>query len=270
MKLCLCFHCLCESYDKVSGEAQELFVSLPDMKELIEVLLGRGYRFTTVDDPADNTVTITLDDGYHNNLLFGELAQRYNIPYVVFVSTYYTQSGAGFPWLSAESQSYAQMYQFDYYAHHERADGNPSPPRDTSPHRPLTFDELSKLASTGLAEIGCHGHYHQPLSKAFENYLNQEQTLALSALNDGLGTKPRYYALANGMYTGPVVRDLLKTFAKVFTIDGLPYRAKDRVVHRISLTSPSVSASLIEQIDTATFFPRRVKRNLRTRRRLYS
>jgi peptidoglycan/xylan/chitin deacetylase (PgdA/CDA1 family) len=247
-----------------------LFVSLADMQDLIEGLLGRGYRFTPVDDPGDKTVTITFDDGYYNNLLFSGLAQQYQIPYVLFVSTYYTQSGEGFPWLKAGAQSYAQMYQFDYYTHHQEASGRPSPPRDTSPHRPLTFDELSKLASLGLAEIGCHGHYHQPLSKGFETFLGQEMSSALSALDSELGAKPRYYALANGMYTGPVVRELLKTFTKVFTIDGLPYRAKDRVVHRISLTSPSVSASLIEQIDTATFFPRRVKRNLRTRRRLHS
>ena len=56
MNLCLCFHCLCESYDEVTGEAQELFVSLADMRELIERLLERGYRFSSVDDPGGDTV----------------------------------------------------------------------------------------------------------------------------------------------------------------------------------------------------------------------
>ena len=273
MKLCLCFHCLCESYEELPGDAQELFVSLADMRGLIEGLLGRGYRFSTVDDPADNTVAITFDDGYYNNLLFDELAQQYDIPYVVFVSAYYTQSGVGYPWLKAQGQSYAQMYNFDYYAHHQEADshqsGSLSVSKDTTPQRPLTFRELSQLAGNGLAEIGCHGYYHQPLSKEFETYLHQEQTLALSALDEGLVTKPRYYALANGMYTAPVVRELLKTFTKVFTIEGLPYRPKDKVVHRMSLTSPSMSLPLIEQIDTATYLPRRIKRSVRTRRRLF-
>ena len=36
MKLCLCFHCLCKSYEEVTGDAQELFVSLEDMRGLIE------------------------------------------------------------------------------------------------------------------------------------------------------------------------------------------------------------------------------------------
>ena len=89
MKLCLCFHCLCASYEGLTGGAQELFVSLDDMRDLIEQLLTRGYRFSTVEDPADNTVAITFDDGYYNNLLFGELSRTYNIPYVIFVSAYY-------------------------------------------------------------------------------------------------------------------------------------------------------------------------------------
>ena len=269
MKLCLCFHCLCESYEGLTGAAQELFVSLADMRDLIEQLSDRGYRFSTVDDPADNTVAITFDDGYQNNLLFSELAQEYGIPYVVFVSAYYTQSGEGFPWLDAEGQSYAEMYQFDYYAHHEEASGRPKPPKDASPHRPLTIDELSNLASTGLAEIGCHGYFHQPLSKGYEAYLGQEMSLSLSFLDHELGAKPRYYALANGMYTGQVMRELLKSFSKVFTIEGLPYRPKDRVVHRMSLVSPNVSSPLVEQIDHSMNFARQLKRTLRTRRRMW-
>ena len=269
MKLCLCFHCLCESYDGLTGAAQELFVSLADMRDMIEQLSGRGYRFSTVDDPADNTVAITFDDGYHNNLLFAELAQQYEIPYVVFVSAYYTQSGEGFPWFKAEGLSYADMYKFDYYAHHEEASRQPTPPRDNSPSRPLTIDELSYLTSTGLAEIGCHGYYHQPLSKGFENYLGQEMSLSLSFLDHELGTKPRYYALANGMYTRQVVQELLKSFTKVFTIEGMPYRTKDSVVHRMSLISPNVSGTLVEQIDRSMNFARQLKRTVRTRRRMW-
>ena len=269
MKLCLCFHCLCESYDGLTGSDRELFVSLADMRELIEQLQARGYKFSTLEDPADNTVSITFDDGYFNNLLFTELSQEYSIPYVVFVSAYYPLSGQGFPWLGANGSGYSQMYQFDYYDHHRGPSKVGDASRDTSPHRPLTFDELSTMTGNTLAEIGCHGYYHQPLSQEFEKYLEQEMSLALAVFESELDTKPRYYALANGMYTGQVVRELLKAFTKVFTIDGLPYGPKDKVIHRISLTSPSVSLPLIEQIDTATFLPRRFKRAVRTRRRLF-
>lgn len=268
MKLCLCFHCLCESYEGLTGTAQDLFVSLEDMRNLIDQLLERGYKFSTMDDPTDKTVSITFDDGYYNNLLFSDLAQEYDIPYVMFVSAYYTQSGDGFPWLESGCPSYHQMYQFDYYAHHQRAKILGTAAKDSSPQRPLTFDELNNLVSTGLVEIGCHGYYHQPLSKGFETYLEQEMSSALSLLHSEMRVKPRYFALANGMYTRQVVRDLLKTFSKVFTIDGMPYRPKDKVIHRMSLTSPSVSVPLIDQIDNSTFLPRRLKRVIRTKRRL--
>jgi peptidoglycan/xylan/chitin deacetylase (PgdA/CDA1 family) len=269
MKLCLCFHCLCESYDDISGESGELFVSLDDMRGLIERLLTRGYTFSDLEDTADNTVSITFDDGYANNLLFAELAHEYEIPYIVFVSAYYSQTGEGFPWMVPIGKNYEQMHQFNYYSHHQARGDNSVLKPDTSQARPMTFDELSDLAGTGLMEIGCHGYYHQPLSKEFERYMDDERTRSMSVFNEYLGVIPRYYALANGMYTGQVVRDLLKTFDKVLTIDGTAFRAKDKVIHRLSLTSPNTSAPLIDQIDQSMRFARQVKRAIRTKRRLF-
>lgn len=268
MKLCLCFHCLCESYEGLTGTSQELFVSLADMREMIEGFLDRGYKFSTLEDPAENTVAITFDDGYFNNLLFTELAQEYSIPYVIFVPAYYPLSGEGFPWLRADTDSYSCMHRFDYYAHHDGTVGDRQPLVDTSQERPLTFDELSTMTKSGLVDIGCHGYYHQPLSKGFEKYLEQEESLALSVLYDRLSVKPKYFGLANGMYTGHVVRELLKTFTRVFTIDGRPYRPKDRIIHRMSLTNPNVSGPLVEQIDRNMNFARQLKRAVRTKRRL--
>jgi peptidoglycan/xylan/chitin deacetylase (PgdA/CDA1 family) len=268
MKLCLCFHCLCESYDDITGDSGELYVSLDDMRGMIEQFLDRGYRFTDLEDPADKTVTITFDDGYANNQLFSGLAQEYNIPYIVFVSAYYTQTGEGFPWMKTASQCYDDMYRFDYYSHHsDRGEGAVVTP-DTSPARPITYEELATMNSSDLMEIGCHGYYHQPLSKEYEEYTEPERSQSMAVFGDHLGVKPRYYALANGMYTGRVVRELLQNFSKVLTIDGTAYRPKDKVVHRLSLTSPNASAPLMDQVDKSMRFLRQVKRAFRTRRRL--
>jgi peptidoglycan/xylan/chitin deacetylase (PgdA/CDA1 family) len=238
------------------------------MREMIEQFLARGYRFTDLEDPSDKTVTITFDDGYANNLLFSALAQEYNIPYIVFVSAYYTQTGTGFPWMDPNQKNYDQMYQFDYYSHHEDLGGSAVAKSESPQARPITINELSSLISTGLMELGCHGYYHQPLSKEFERYTENERSRSMSVFNDHLDANPRYYALANGVYTGRVVRDLLKTFDKVLTIDGMAFRSKDKVVHRLSLTSPDTSAPLSDQIDKSMRFIRQVKRAFRTRRRL--
>jgi len=67
MNICLCFHGLCESYDDLPDFGRELFVSLPDMRELIEELSVRRFTFGGVDDGAANIVSFTFDDGYYNN-----------------------------------------------------------------------------------------------------------------------------------------------------------------------------------------------------------
>ncbi len=269
MKLCLCFHCLCESYDSVPSRGQELFISIPDLRELIEQLKERGYRFAPIDDAGDQTVTITFDDGYYNNRLFGGLSTEYSIPFVLFVSAYYLSSGTGFPWLNIAGQSYDQMHEFDYYAYFgANGDSVRSPETDTAV-RPMTFSELETLAKSCQMEVGCHGYYHQPLSSRFENRLAQERDSSMATLRESLEVSPRYFSLANGQYSKSVMRELLHSFEKVFTIDGRPVRSNGRVVHRMSLVSPVLGGPLIQQIDSALAPARRIKRALRTARNLY-
>ena len=268
MKLCLLFHCLCESYDEVPQRGRELFVSQSDMRVLAEQLLDRGYSFSTLEDQAPNTVTFTFDDGYYNNILFSDLSRFYHIPYVIFLPAYYVMSGDQFPWFLEEGIDYSQIHNFDYYAHYRELPAARTVDGAGSIDRPMTFEELKCLRDSDKVEYGCHGYYHQPLSRSYEKYLSSEQDLAMSALKENLGIVPRYFGLANGQYTKRVMGELLKTFDKVFTIEGRPFRYRDRVVHRLSLTNPNVSRPLIRQIDQHLGALRQVKRAFRTFRRL--
>jgi hypothetical protein len=92
---------------------------------MIQDLLGRGYRFTTLDDPEPNTVTITFDDGYYNNVLFTELSETYRIPYVIFLAAYYNLTGAGFPWFVNQGEYYSQVQTFDLYKYHRELQDSP-------------------------------------------------------------------------------------------------------------------------------------------------
>lgn len=269
MKLCLLLHCLCESYDEIPHHGKDLFVSVSDMRTLAEELLTRGYKFAPPDDPAPDTVTLTFDDGYYNNYLFREIASSYSIPYTIFVSAHYVLSGEGFPWFMNDGKSYSRLHDFDYYSDYDslrarRGDEQPSPT-----HRPLSIAELRDLASTGLMEVGCHGYYHQPLSSKYRKYLPRERDLALEGLDKSLGLKPRYYAMANGLYTRSVVRELLKTFDRVFTSDGRPTKPRDRVIHRLNLVNPNIGGPLVRQIDKHLMALRQLKRTVRTTRRLW-
>ena len=264
MKLCLLFHCLCESYDSVPDRGRELYVSVSDMGVMVEGLLERVYKFSTLDDPAPNTVTMTFDDGYYNNYLFRELSRSYNIPYIIFLPAYYVMTGDRFPWFMDNGIDYAQVHSFDYYANYS---GLPVT-QASAIERPMSFEELGEMASDDRVEYGCHGYYHQPLSKQYEKYLCRERDLALSALKENLGIVPRYFALANGTYTRRVVKELLRTFDKVLTIEGRPFHPGDAVVHRLSLINPNIGGPLIQQIDKSLGTLRQIKRTVRTLGRL--
>ena len=267
MKLCLLFHCLCRSYDELPARGRELYVSVQDMRTMLEALLARGYSFTSMDAEGSDTATITFDDGYFNNTLFAGLSDEFSIPYIIFVSAYYMQSGAGFPWLEGTGNGYDAMKHFDYYRWRQ-GQGDNGTGRALDPMtRPVTYDELRYLADSGRMEIGCHGYYHQPLSRAFEGYLDKEQELALDSLRDNLGLRPRFFGLANGLYTPRVMRGLLKSFDRVFTIGGRPFRPADRVVHRLSLVNPQMGGPLVHQIDRHLGRLRQLKRTVITARR---
>jgi peptidoglycan/xylan/chitin deacetylase (PgdA/CDA1 family) len=253
----------------VPSRGLELFISIPDLRELIEQLKERGYRFAPADDAGDQTVTITFDDGYYNNRLFSGLATEFSIPFVLFVSSYYVSSGTGFPWLNIEGQSYEQMHEFDYYSYFDSNESAGASPEPNPTVRPMTFAELETLASSCEMEVGCHGHYHQPLSRRFENHLAEERDNSMATLQERLGVSPRYFSLANGQYSKSVMRQLLNSFEKVFTIDGRPVRSNGRVVHRMSLVNPAVGGPLIQQIESALAPARRIKRAFRTTRSLY-
>ena len=269
MNLCLSFHCLCESYDQIPSGARDLFVSITDMEDLLKSLKDRGYTFDTFDKTAKDSVTVTFDDGYYNNILFEPISQDFSVPYLIFVSAYYLQSGDMYPWLLDEGYYYTEMASFDYYKNYQELI-NTRPPRTTnSIDRPMTFNELASLQSRSQMEIGCHGYYHQPLSKQFEMYLENEKSLSLSTLKEQIGFTPRYFALANGLYTNRIIKELLQTFDKVLTIEGRPHRPEDKVVHRLTMTNPDGGHSLIEQIDRHLNRLRQFRRVLRTTKRLH-
>ena len=231
---------------------------------MIEELSDRGYRFGSLEDSGPDLVSITFDDGYYNNVLFGDLANLYSIPYLIFVPSYYNQTGDPFPWFSGNGQRYEDIHLFNYYESYDemRRSQDGEAPEDLV--RPMTFAELGAMTESDLVEFGCHGYYHQPLSREFEHYVQQERDLGMKCLEENLGIKPRYFSLSNGMYTKGVVQELLKTFDRVLTIEGRPYRREDRIIHRLNLLSPKVAGPLVQQIDRHLRPLRQLRRRVRS------
>jgi peptidoglycan/xylan/chitin deacetylase (PgdA/CDA1 family) len=132
----------------------------------------------------------------------------------------------------------------------------------------MDFNDLKKMLGDGLSEIGCHGYYHQPLSEKYQDRTQSELDLGFNALHENLQVNPRYYALANGMYTRPVIKQLLNTFDRVLTIDGRPFGKRQRVVHRMSLINPEIAGPLVGQIDKSLNPARQLKRAVRIMRKM--
>jgi len=269
MKLCLLFHCLCASYEDVSGFQPELFVSLDDLEDMILEMKGRGFNFGPLDQDGNRTATISFDDGYYNNVLFGPLAKEYAIPYLLFISAYYCKSGAVYPWFLNDGPPDAGTLTFDYYQHFENLSDAPHPEDTDESVRPMSFLEVRDLLDSDLAEIGCHGYYHQPLTQEFEHFMRPERDRSMDCLYDALGVKPRYYSFANGAYTKGVLKELLETFERVFTIEGRAYHRDSKVIHRITLLNPTVAGPLVQQIDQHLKPLRQMRRAVRSFSRLH-
>jgi len=232
---------------------------------MVNALGRRGFTFGSVEDTTRNTVSISLDDGYYNNLLLQDFARRHSIPYVVFISPYYLETGEPYPWLANNGGSYSDMYKFDFYAESAHWKESLASQKSSDMERPMTIAELKSLNTDGLVEIGAHGYYHQALSADYEGYVNQEIDLGLAAIRSSLDEVPRYYALANGMYTKQVLRSLLDQFQRVFTIEGTAFHPSEPVVHRLTMVNPENGGPLIDQIDRHMMPLRRLRRAVRTR-----
>ncbi len=270
MKLCLLLHCLCESYKDIPDECNELFVSVEDVNQLADQLKSRNYQFTLFDDPTPNTITFTFDDGYYNNFLFENIANAYNIPFLVFISAYYNQSGINFPWFVPQIHKSYTTPSVNYYTNIDEI-SNPSyrSTPDDDNVRPFTPHELRTFINNNNVEIGCHGYYHQALSKRFQEHIISERDKCVTFIQAELGLRPNYFALPNGVYTKRVVKTLLESFDKVLTSDGIPFKTTNRVIHRLNLSNPNISGPLIDQIDRHISLIRRAKRTIHIRKNLW-
>jgi len=234
------------------------------MEAMIEELKKRGFSFGRLDDTSRKTITVTFDDGYYNNILFEKLAQSHDVPYLMFTSAYYNQSGNMYPWFQSHGGDYSGHKFPDYYEYFSDSRNAQEPGTEDDLVRPMTFAELDELNRSDLVEIGCHGYFHQPLSQPYEQYLSSERDLAMACLKDGLSITPRYFSLANGAYTKRVMSELLESFERVFTIEGRPYRRRSSVVDRITLLNPTTAGPLTEQIDRHLKPLRQIRRTVRS------
>ena len=123
------------------------------------------------------SVAITFDDGYADNLHeAARLLSRYDTPATFFVTTGYIGAGQEFWWDELERvvpfDQYLEVYQkLQPLTHADRRQLLNAMLKESGgsvacrpSHRPLTIEELQRLASNELVEIGAHTVTHPLLA----------------------------------------------------------------------------------------------------------
>ena len=150
-----------------------------------------------------NAVMVTFDDGYASMLhLALPVLERFQIPAVVFVCPDPVARGVRF-WFDAVAErsgvdAVAAMKTLPYDAWRAECRRQEMPALEGDPHRPLSVEELRRLAASPLIEIGAHTMTHPILAHAPLDRQREEIEQSQRVLAGWVGTAPRLFAYPNG------------------------------------------------------------------------
>jgi len=224
------FHaCLNHSsdYDKHFLYPQER-LTVQKLDEFIDYFLQAHYTFIspqdvlyTALDPEQHYALLTFDDGYFNNLNIIPVLEKYQVPAVFYVPTYYIDSDEIF-WSDAlykkrkeQGQSDEKIIQeviflkshplseindymvknFDKYILYHKVDE----------HRFMTSDELKQLNASPYAHIGNHTHRHEILTHLSLQEVKNEILTSQKILQNIIGESPQIISYPNGSFSPEII-----------------------------------------------------------------
>jgi len=253
--ICLVIHCLKRKSSPPFLAHKELFIQLKDVEKMIRTLRQAGYKFVlpmNIKESDGPTCSLTFDDGYFNNSYFLELAEKYNTPFILFLTSYNIVSQTPFIWdiwEATRGNKLRMSYLINYRKLYEKLRPEEKDLLKNENHRPYTMDELKIFASHPLAYLAPHTHTHQPIIGKYITNMDSELQENISFLNFFSGTLVDDFSLPCGLYTSSTKKRLLDRFKRIYTIDGGGFSPSDRVINRISLINPDVGGDLMAQIE---------------------
>ncbi|MBX3568075.1 MAG: polysaccharide deacetylase family protein [Rhizobiaceae bacterium] len=215
------FHSVLDGMDDLRGQTLDPFqpLTLADLETTVSLLRARGFGFVNgrhVDRPETvrRAAWLTFDDGYANNLKAVPLLERLRVPFTVFVSTGYVESGEAYWWdvLHRESrrrnvpageavrrrEALKQLEPAAIRGELVAAFGEASLRPEGELDRPMTPAETVALSRHPLAEIGNHTHSHAILPVVAPAARREEITRCQSYLARLTGAPPISIAYPNG------------------------------------------------------------------------
>jgi len=251
--LCLVIHCLQRETSKSPLAHKELFVQLKDLEKMIGTLRHIGYKFVLpmeIKESNGPTCSLTFDDGYFNNSYFLELAEKHDIPFILFLTSYNVIHQVPFIWdiWEATRTDNWRISSFNYLKSYENIVPYERDLLKNDNHRPFSPEELEVFAAHPMVRLAPHGHTHQPIVGEYIEGIDAEIDNNISFLAKYENTLKQDFSLPCGLYTRSVKQRLLKRFERIYTIDGGDFSPGERVIHRISLINPDFGGPLREQI----------------------
>jgi len=259
--LCLIFHCLKDDNSLDNDIHSEMFVHRKEVEELIIQLKKEGYVFKLPQDAkkGEKVCTFTLDDGYANNKIFLDIAKKYEIPFILFLSSYNIISQRPYLW-DTFTKTEGHMYhisKFDYIKYYNEVVTDPSLGDN---YRPFIEKELHSFNDNSYAKIALHSHYHQPYVGNFLEKCEEDLNTNREYVSRFSNTLLEDFALPCGLYTKRTISILKKKCQRIYTTDGAGYKAGSRVISRISLVNPKVGGPLMDQIKSSFKLKNKLRR----------
>jgi hypothetical protein len=262
--ICLVLHCLRQT-EAAPDVHPELSIPLSELEALILELKQQNFEFCLPQDAKNysgKTCSFTFDDGYFNNQLFLKLAERYKIPFILFVSSYNIINKIPFIWdymmnKKIQEWGFAKKDYRNIYSEIAKSDFQSLM---TENHRPFTPEELLSFNQNTFAYLGLHTHSHQPLVGRFIDNAQFELEENRQFLKSYPKALLQDLALPNGLYDRKTLNILRGSCSRSYTIRGGGFSPDSNIISRISLINSTYGGKLITQIEKSFSVKRKLLR----------
>ncbi len=265
--LCLLAHCISAPSSRPPLTHSELFIPLACLDELFEQLADEQFHFCLPGNAAPEvrkTCSFTFDDGYANNILFLPLADKYQLPFILFLSSINITEQLPFLWdVASLTQSHGIRLVDDYRSAYARLDQSVVQKllHDEN-HRPFTLAELQEFSASRWTHLALHTHSHQVLVGRFLAQAAMELEENSRFLSQFPRSLTRDLALPCGLYTPGSANKLLKLVDRLYTIDGGGTTQNSSIIHRVSLINPQIGGDLMSQIKKSFSWRAKLRRKV--------
>jgi peptidoglycan/xylan/chitin deacetylase (PgdA/CDA1 family) len=207
------------------------FLSVGELQEIItnEVTLPKG------------AVVITVDDGWRNNEInIAEIANKYQIPITIFISTEPVEKGV-YWWSYAKEaikrgQNIASIKDLKILSNRDRLHVITQAKEKLSLDREaMTIEQIRRISKSDFITIGGHTHSHPILTNCSDEDVREELRFSKIKLSSWIGKEIDFFAYPNGDFSHREIEILKELDYKLAFTNNAQYLTRDRLDKKYSI-----------------------------------